>query len=121
MNSGARIAAANEAAARNVNEAIDRGRWPGEQDDPLAVRCECSRSDCNQLLDMTPRAYEDVRASGRRFVMVPGHEREDIEFVVVPGHEREDIESVVARGDDYVVVEKRDAAAEVAEATDPRT
>lgn len=108
MNSGARIAAANEAAARDVNEAIDRGRWPGEQDDALAVRCECSRSDCNRLLDMTPRAYEDVRANGRR-------------FVVVPGHEREDIESVVARGDDYVVVEKRDAAAEVAEATDPRT
>jgi hypothetical protein len=107
VSSGARIAAANEATARDVNEAIERGRWHGEQDQPLAVRCECSRSDCNRLLDITPRVYEEVRAHGRRFVMVPGHEREDIEFVV-------------ARGDGYVVVEKRDQAGEVADATDPR-
>jgi hypothetical protein len=101
-------AAANEATARNVNEAIERGQWPGEQDARQAFRCECSSSQCNQLLDVTPRSYEEVRRNPRRFLMVPGHECDDIEFVV-------------ERTERYLVVEKRDHAAEVAEATDPRS
>jgi hypothetical protein len=40
---------------------------------------------------------------------------------VVPGHEREDIEFVVERAERYLVVEKRDHAADVAESTDPRS
>jgi hypothetical protein len=101
-------AAANEATARNVNEAIERGQWPGEQDARQAFRCECSSSQCNQLLDVTPRSYEEVRRNPRRFLMVPGHECDDIEFVV-------------ERTERYLVVEKRDHAAVVAEATDPRS
>lgn len=100
-------AAANEATARKVNEAIERGQWPGEQDEWQAFRCECSSSECNQLLDVTPRSYEEVRRNPRRFLLVPGHEREDIEFVV-------------ERAERYLVVEKRDHAADVAETTDPR-
>jgi hypothetical protein len=100
--------AGNEELFREVNEAIERGRWPGEEDSPAAFRCECARLDCNKLVSLTPREYERVRATPRR-------------FVVVPGHEVKDLEKVVETGGDYVVVEKLDEAGHLAEASDPRT
>jgi hypothetical protein len=102
-----RRAAANEATIRDVNEGIERGQWPGEEDSPVGFRCECARLGCNQLVELTVREYEEIRANPRRFVLVPGHEISDVEVVV---------ES--RRG--YIIVEKRDQAAEVAERHDPR-
>ncbi len=98
--------AANEALFREVNEAIERGRWPGEEDAPAAFRCECARLDCNQLVELTVRDYRRVRTNPRW-------------FVVVPGHELKDLEAVVATQPGYTIVEKRDAAGQVAEALDP--
>jgi hypothetical protein len=40
--------------------------------------------------------------------------------VLAPGHEIPEIETVVDRGERHVVVEKPDAAGDVAAATDPR-
>jgi hypothetical protein len=100
--------ARNEVLFREVNEAIERGHWPGEEDSPAAFRCECARLDCNSLVALTPREYQRVRASSRH-------------FVAIPGHEIEDRETVVERGGDYIVVEKRDEAGRLAEASDPRT
>jgi len=79
---------------RRVNDAIDRGQWPGEEDARTTFRCECAERLCNRMLELTPAEYERVRAHPRRFVVLPGHERPDIEVVVEtqPG---------------YVVVEKR--------------
>ena len=102
-----RRAAANEATIRDVNEGIERGQWPGEEDSPVGFRCECARLGCNQLVELTVREYEEIRANPRRFVVVPGHEVDDVETVVE------------SRGR-YVIVEKRDLAGEVAEAHDPR-
>lgn len=102
-----RRAAANEATIRDVNEGIERGQWPGEEDSPVGFRCECARLGCNRLVELTVREYEEIRANSRRFVVVPGHEFPDIETVV---------ES--RRG--YLIVEKQDQAAEVAERHDPR-
>ena len=102
-----RRAAANEATIRDVNEGIERGQWPGEEDSPVGFRCECARLGCNQLVELTVREYEEIRANPRRFVVVPGHEFPDVEIVVEP-----------RRG--YIIVEKRDQAAEVAERHDPR-
>jgi hypothetical protein len=99
--------AANEAAFREINEAIQRGQWPGEERTPVAFRCECAQLGCNQLIELTPSAYEDVRTHGRR-------------FIVADGHELPEAETVVARETGYVVVEKRDEAGALAEATDPR-
>jgi hypothetical protein len=99
--------AANEALAREVNEAIERGQWPGEQEMRTAFRCECARADCNRLVEVTPADYEQVRAHSRR-------------FIVFPGHERPDVETVVLATPDYVVVDKRDEAGAVAAETDPR-
>ena len=102
-----RRAAANEATIRDVNEGIERGQWPGEEDTPVGFRCECARLGCNQLVELTVREYEEIRANPRR-------------FVVVPGHEFGDVETVVESRSGYVIVEKRDQAAEVAERHDPR-
>ena len=102
-----RRAAANEATIRDVNEGIERGQWPGEEDTPVGFRCECARLGCNRLVELTVREYEEIRANPRRFVVVPGHELDDVETVV----------EATAR---YVIVEKQDQAGEVAEAHDPR-
>jgi hypothetical protein len=102
-----RRAAANEATIRDVNEGIERGQWPGEEDTPVGFRCECAQLGCNQLVELTVREYEEIRTNPRR-------------FVVVPGHEFGDVETVVESRPGYLIVEKRDQAAEVAERHDPR-
>src|ERR1700733_16049578 len=98
-------AAAHEAPIRDVNEGIERGQWPGDEDTPVGFRCECARLGCNRLVELTVREYEEVRSHPRRFVMVPGHEQSDVE-------------TVVATRPGYVIVEKLDQAGEVAERDD---
>jgi hypothetical protein len=108
MDEGAeRRAGATEATFRNVNEGIERGQWPGEEDVPAGFRCECARTGCNALVELTVREYERIRSHPRR-------------FVVAAGHELPEVETVVATEPGYVVVEKRDDAGVVAQATDPR-
>lgn len=99
--------AANEARFREVNEAISRGQWPGEDAAGVGFRCECGLLGCNQIVELMLPEYEAVRAHARR-------------FVVFPGHERPEAETTVETRSGYIVVEKTDAAGEVAEATDPR-
>jgi hypothetical protein len=102
-----RRAAANEATIRDVNEGIERGQWPGEEDNPVGFRCECARLGCNQLVELTVHEYEDIRANPRC-------------FVVAPGHELSDVETVIESRSGYLIVEKRDQAGEAAERHDPR-
>jgi hypothetical protein len=99
--------AENEALAREVNEAIERGQWPGEQGTDSAFRCECAVEDCNRLIELTPREYERVRADPRQ-------------FVVAPGHEQPKFETVVQAEAGYFVVRKRGEAGVQAQETDPR-
>jgi hypothetical protein len=101
-----RRAATHESAIRDVNERIERGQWPGDEDTPVGFRCECARLGCNRLVELTAREYEQVRSHPRRFVMVPGHETPDVE-------------TVVATRPGYVIVEKLDQAGQVAERSDP--
>jgi hypothetical protein len=100
-------AGAGESAIRDVNEGIERGQWPGDEDTPIGFRCECARVGCNRLVELTVRQYEQIRSHPRR-------------FVVVPGHELPDVETVVATRPGYVIVEKRDQAGAVAEHNDRR-
>lgn len=102
-----RRAAANEATIRDVNEGIERGQWPGEEDTPVGFRCECARLGCNRLVELTVREYEGVRANPRW-------------FVILPGHQLPDVETVVEARSGYLIVEKQNQAAEVAEQHDPR-
>lgn len=98
---------ANEAVFREINEGIERGQWPGEEDAPVGFRCECARLGCNELLQLSVNEYEQVRANPRQFVVVPGHRQPEIEVVIEtrPG---------------YLIVEKLDQAGTAAEETDPR-
>ena len=98
--------ARNEAAYRHVNEAIQAGR-PDDDPPSNAFVCECGTLGCNELVELTPPEYEAVRSNPRRFLMLDGHE--------IP-----DVETVVERHDAYIVVEKIDGAAEVADELDPR-
>ncbi len=99
--------ATNEAVFREVNEGIGRGQWPGEEGERVRFRCECAQLGCSELLEASVHEYERVRAHGRRFIVVPGHERPEVEIVVEtrPG---------------FLVVEKRGQAGAAAEETDPR-
>ena len=98
---------ANEALLREVNEAIERGIWPGDEQRLIRFRCECAEVECNQVVELTLREYEAVRANGRRFALVDGHEWPEAEVVV-------------ERHPGYLVVEKPGEGGAVAEATDPR-
>ena len=100
--------ARNEALLREVNESIERGRWPGDDNRPLRFRCECSSLECNVMIAMTRNEYEQVRRDGRRFALHPGHE--------IPA-----CETVVETREGYLVVEKQDQAGEVAKELDPRS
>jgi hypothetical protein len=102
-----RRAAASEATIRDVNEGIERGQWPGEEDSPVGFRCECARLGCNQLIELTVREYEDIRAHPRRFVVVPGHELPEVETLIE-----------TRRG--YLIVEKQGQAGAVAHEHDRR-
>lgn len=102
-----RRAACDEATIRDVNEGIERGQWPGDEDTPIGFRCECARLGCNQLVELTVREYGEIRSRPRRFVVVPGHE--------LPG-----VETVIAARPGYVIVEKLDQAREVDERSGPR-
>jgi hypothetical protein len=99
---------ANEDAFRKVNEAVASGQWPGEEENPVAFRCECGQLGCTRLIEIKPSAYERVRAHPKRFVLAPDHE--------IPETER-----VIERHAGYVVVEKDGEAGRVADATDPRS
>jgi hypothetical protein len=98
---------ANEASIRDVNEGIERGQWPGEEEAPMGFRCECARLGCNRLIEMSVREYEEIRAHPTWFVLVPGHELPDVE-------------TPVESRSGYVIVEKRGQAGDVARRTDPR-
>jgi hypothetical protein len=104
--SGAERRALNENIFREVNERLER---LGEEfgDDAVEFLCECADPDCSAALSIPVSAYESVRAGARR-------------FVIVPGHQRADVERVVEEHPDYLVVEKVGEAGEVAEDTDPR-
>jgi hypothetical protein len=101
-------AARTEALFRQTNEAIERGLWPGDQEDAVRFRCECAQMDCHTILRLTLPEYEHVRQNPRRFVVAAGHE--------VP-----EAEVVVERHEDYLVVEKRGVSGAVAERLDPRS
>ena len=97
----ARRVAANEAAARRINESIDDERVSKGEPGPRWLICECAEVDCAELLDVGPSKHHEVRSNPRRFIVMPGHQEREFEIVV---------ESTPA----YLVVEKTDEAEKAA-------
>jgi len=87
----ARKLAHNEALFREVNERIHDLR--GSAAVPTDYVCECANSECFETVALSETAYREIRAE-------PAH------FLVVPGHELDEIERVVRRTGTYVVVVK---------------
>lgn len=107
MDPRAERAARNEALFREVNERIGEAaqRW---DDDRIRALCECHFGACADFVDVSREEYEAVRAHGDRFLLVDGHQDEEVE-------------QVVERTDRFVVVEKIGEGAEVAQRLDPRS
>ena len=101
--------ATNEARFREINERVERDLGPliDTQDELLPFVCECGRPRCTATIGLSVAEYESVRRDATR-------------FVVVPGHEIEDVEDVVGRADRYVVVRKHPDTWEIVEQLDPR-
>lgn len=101
-----RRAAAAEINGRQVNEAIEpRGRT----DASAVFVCECGHLGCGDTVKMPVAEYEAVRTSFDRFLLVPGHEIDEVD-------------EVVEHHESYLVVVKRaPEAREMAEASDERS
>jgi hypothetical protein len=110
MESREERAARNEAVFREVNERIkeiSRDLSATSDAETFSILCECSKPGCNEMIEITPGEYEEVRSRGDRFALVAGHEDPRLERVVE-----------ARRG--YTVVEKVGRGAAVAEELDPR-
>jgi hypothetical protein len=100
--------AENEIRFRNLNERLRAasGTWdPGEG--RLELVCECGDENCALAVRLSPVEYEQIRA-------------DEAQFVVLPGHERPEVEDVVLDRGEWLVVRKRGEAAELAARADPR-
>jgi len=73
--------ATTEALFRDVNERI--AETTGQlQGDRTEFVCECSDPDCTHRVSASLAEYEQVRDEPTTFLVMPGHEHEDIEYVI---------------------------------------
>jgi transcription initiation factor TFIID subunit TAF12 len=73
--------AMTEALFRDVNERIAESAEHFDAESTEFV-CECSDPNCTHRVSADLVEYEKVRAEPTTFLVVPGHEQEDIERVV---------------------------------------
>jgi len=101
--------ARNESRFREINERVEHDLGPivDAQDELLAFVCECARRSCTESVELSVAEYEAVRTDSTR-------------FMVVAGHEIDDVEDVVERHDRYLVIQKRPETWEIVEQEDPR-
>jgi hypothetical protein len=73
--------ATTEALFRDVNERIAESaeRFEAEESDFV---CECADPNCTHTFSASLAEYEEVRDDPTTFLLVPGHEQQDIERVV---------------------------------------
>ncbi|HEV8099194.1 MAG TPA: hypothetical protein VGP56_08590 [Gaiellaceae bacterium] len=82
----------NEKLFREVNERVAGLHANFSGPDPDWV-CECGDETCFEKVSVAVEEYEQIRLHGDW-------------FVILPGHEKLDVERVVQQNDGYVVVEK---------------
>ena len=100
--------AENDARFRQANENI-RAAAERAGMERVPFVCECADLTCTKVVRISLDKYEEIRASGRRFLNAPGHLAAD------QGWSRP-----VEEGDGYQVVEKLGEAAAIAQNLDPR-
>jgi hypothetical protein len=100
----------NEAVYRAINEKIEGlNQTFGVMTESMTVVCECGHLDCAEQIQLDLPTYEHVRADPTL-------------FVVLPGHEIDEVEEVAERHDGFNVIRKEPGLpADFAEDTDPRS
>ena len=108
MQARERQVAENEVRFRALNERLSEqaGTWEGREGE-LSLVCECGDEDCVTAIELSVPQYEAVRAV-------------ETQFVLVRGHERDEVEDVVDGAGNWLIVRKRGEAGEIAAGTDPR-
>jgi hypothetical protein len=76
--------AKNEAVFRATNREIERVEQEGggAADGVLEVICECGRDPCSAVITLTVSEFHSAHSQKNRFVVVPGHQTEEIERVI---------------------------------------
>lgn len=97
-------AAKNQSLFREVNERIEDLSASAAF---ATFICECMDESCDQHLSLTIEEYEHIR-------------RDSNQFLVLPGHEVDEVERVVEGSDRFLVVAKLGAGIRIAEELDPR-
>ena len=104
--------AKNEALFRDVNERVrqidERQAVATGTEARWDFLCECGFGDCAQAMSVTLDEYERAR-------------RSPVHFLVLPGHERPEVERIIERGDRFLLVEKLPEEQPIARLTDPRS
>ena len=100
----------NEALYRQVNEQV-KGISEGmvATMGQFNVICECATLECMTQIAISPNVYEQARSESERFIVVPGHQIDEIEAVIAD------------HGTFYVIEKTPPEARQVAEEMDPRT
>lgn len=107
MDTTAERVAKNDAAFRTANEQIEQ-RAAEAAMETVPFICECADESCTAIVRLALGEYEQIRANGRWFLVLPGHEANDSHA------------EAVRRDDRYVVVEKTGEAAALVEQLHPR-
>ena len=101
-------AARNQALFRAVNENLKTLNDAFlSVSETFAIACECADRNCVDMIHIPPAEYDAVRAEPRHFAVRPGHVVAEVEFVV-------------RETEHYLVVEKTNTAAEIAELLAPK-
>ena len=109
MNDREERIARNEVISRRINEGIEDSQERVSTEEYVRMVCECGQADCERVIAVTIREYEDVRSDPRQFAVAKNH--------VIP-----DVERVLRETDRFIVVQKREGTPErVAEDSDPRS
>jgi hypothetical protein len=99
--------ASNQALFRLVNAQVRELNESFEGFAPLSVFvCECANTECAEKVELTLADYQRVRGNDRWFFVAASDE-----------HVFPEVEAVVERNGRYYIVEKVEAAAEVADET----
>ena len=77
------MVARRRAARRQHRRLNDRALRSGaDRGASLAFRCECSEPRCDAVVRLSAAGYEAVRSEPGRYVLAPGHQRDDLDMVV---------------------------------------
>ncbi len=80
-------ASPNRALFREVNDRIDE-LAVHTRNVPLRYLCECDDPSCSESIGIPREEYQQVRRDPAESIVVPGHERLEVEVVVHREHER---------------------------------